>query len=177
MASDFGPEAFEDFFARLYPPLYRYAYHLVGRDAADDLVQESFLAFWEVTQASGIKVDLNPQGYLYRIVYHRGLNIWRARRSRRAAEKLASQATAIAAATALDETERMALRDAILALPDAFRHVILQTYFAGLTAEAIADMEGAAAPAVRKRVERARTALAALFDPTSANTPDVEVTQ
>ena len=37
-------EAFSRLFARLQGPIFRYATHMCGRDAADDVVQETFLA-------------------------------------------------------------------------------------------------------------------------------------
>ena len=62
-------EAFSLLFARCQGPIYRYAAHMCGREAADDVVQETFLA---VLRGTG-RYDAargGALGYLFGIARH-----------------------------------------------------------------------------------------------------------
>lgn len=68
---------------------------------------------------------------------------------------------------ALAAAETAALvRDALAALPDAYRTLLMHRYCDGATAEQIAQFQDCTASAVRSKLARARRAFRAVFGPT-----------
>ena len=74
-ATQSGDEsAFDVLFRRYYAPLCRYARSLTDGDmaAAEDMVQQVFVKFWETR--SSLNVQWSVKAYLYKMVHNRGLN-------------------------------------------------------------------------------------------------------
>jgi RNA polymerase sigma-70 factor (family 1) len=66
-------QAFEKVFRQLYAPLCHYAHNLLhNKDEAEDLVQNTFVHFWEKRQE--ITVIGSLKAYLYKAVYNHSLN-------------------------------------------------------------------------------------------------------
>lgn len=64
---------FETLFSQWYAPLCRVAYRMVrDKDAAEDLVQEVFVKYWERNR--DFNADEHPKAYLYKAVYNSSLN-------------------------------------------------------------------------------------------------------
>jgi len=67
------PAHFEELFSQLYGPLCRVSFRLVrDKDAAEDLVQEVFIKFWQ--RVEFLDSDTIPKAYLYKSVYNASLN-------------------------------------------------------------------------------------------------------
>lgn len=67
-----GENNFHDVFCLYFPKMVAYAELLIGKDAANDVVQDVFLNLWEDRDDLNI---LNIKSYLYRSTYNRCLNI------------------------------------------------------------------------------------------------------
>lgn len=164
------PEAFEEVFRANYGRLAEYARGLVGsQDAAEDVVQEVFVALW--THRDRISTPDNMVAYLYRSVRNRGLNFLRHQRlvsdfqTRKAAEGAPDAPPADQRA---EESEvAAAVRVAIDALPPRSREVFSLSRDQGLTYPEIAEtlgisvktvetLMGRALKAIRKRLARYR---------------------
>ena len=66
--------AFGEFFARYWPPMFLHAMRMLQDEAVcQDVVQESFLAFWR--RAPQLPLDTRVEAYLYRIVRNRIVKI------------------------------------------------------------------------------------------------------
>lgn len=66
-------KAFEQFFRYLYPKLISYAMKFIKeKPAANDVVQEAFVAFWQMRNT--IKPEQSIVSYMYRAVRNRSLN-------------------------------------------------------------------------------------------------------
>lgn len=64
---------FEMFFRAYYQPLCNYAYTFVqDRDEAEEIVQSTFLSFWE--KRENIEIRVSPKSYLYTMVRNACLN-------------------------------------------------------------------------------------------------------
>ena len=69
-------ESFSDLFRTMYPALLRYAMRFgLGRHAADDVVQETFLRLWRDRKTIVIRISMNAM--LYTMVRNRALNVKR----------------------------------------------------------------------------------------------------
>jgi RNA polymerase sigma-70 factor (ECF subfamily) len=136
------PEAFEEVFRANFPRLADYARGLVGsQDAAEDVVQEVFVALW--THRDRVNTPENMVAYLYRSVRNRGLNFLRHQRlvsdfqARKAAEGGTDSPPADQGA---EESElAVAIRTAIEALPPRTREVFRLSRDQGLTYPEIAE--------------------------------------
>lgn len=153
--------SFETFYKQHVEALFRYVARLVAPPYVEDLVQETFMHFWIASAAGRVLRDGYPRAYLYRIAHNLVANHHRAQRARPEIP-WTERATAVPAPASLREPdERSALIAAILALPPPL-HIVLVLHIDGISCEEIAAMEGCAATAIRKRLQRAREALAHL---------------
>jgi RNA polymerase sigma-70 factor (ECF subfamily) len=151
-------DAFEAVFRAYYARLAEYANGLVrSRDAAEDVVQEVFVALW--TQRDRLTTPDNLVGYLYRSVRNRSLNQIRHRRmvvdwqARQAAEEAPS------APAADRETENAeileAVRQAVRTLSPRCREVFELSRDRGLTYPEIAATLGISIKTVETLMGRA----------------------
>lgn len=123
------------------------------RSIAEDIVQEAFLrAFAEV---SGLREEQSFFAWLARISIRIGLDEqrkhWRETYPGEVPEERAEQP--------FDLQDQEAVRRALMALDEETRELIVLRYWAGLSVAELAEILEAEEPAVRKRLERARSKL------------------
>jgi RNA polymerase sigma-70 factor (ECF subfamily) len=168
-------DAFSQLFARYQGPIFRYAVHMCGHDAADDVVQETFLA---VLRPAG-RYDPSRgsvANYLFGIARHVVL----ARLAcREAAVVDADDDQSLGAApcdgpTVLDSLAQAeaidAVRVAVASLPPVYREVIVLCELHELSYADAAAIVECPVGTVRSRLHRARallmTKLSAIHPPT-----------
>jgi RNA polymerase sigma-70 factor (ECF subfamily) len=131
---------------------------------ADDLVQEALLT------ALRARPELRGAGsarrWLGRVLALRAQQAWRTQRRRREREERAAHADTAQDASeiaALFEAQR-ALHEAVYALAEPYRSVVMLRYFEGLTPAQIAARRGVPAATVRSQLLRAHEQLRAALD-------------
>jgi len=144
--------------------LYRLALRLVGNsDDAQDALQDSLLDMWR--RLDRFRGDSAFTTWAYRIVTNRCLDLLRRRRTTVPVEeiedRLASPVTT--EHTAEVDAGLVALRAALLTLPDEQRACFVLRELEGLGYTEIAEITGATETAVRGRIHRARTTLAGVM--------------
>jgi RNA polymerase sigma-70 factor (ECF subfamily) len=158
-------DAFSRLFARYQGPIFRYAAHMCGRDAADDVVQETFLA---VLRTSGRYDPARGTvgNYLFGIARHVVLG----RLSFREVTGIDADSDELAGAaigepTVLDCLTRAetidAVRAAVASLPPLYREVLVLCELQELTYVDAAAIVNCPVGTVRSRLHRARALLLA----------------
>lgn len=154
-------EAFSALFARYQGPLFRYAAHMCGREAGDDVVQETFLAVLR----DPVRYDAargSVGAYLFGIARHQ---VFRRLRSRGAPDDDAAVGDAAVPAVALDHLTRLetieAVRGAIESLPPVFREVVVLCELQEMSYGDAAGIIGCPLGTVRSRLHRAKSMLTA----------------
>jgi RNA polymerase sigma-70 factor (ECF subfamily) len=159
-------DAVSGLFAKYQAPIYRYAVHMCGRDAGDDIVQETFLTVMRrpgrYDPARGPVI-----GYLFGIARHLALT----RLTSRAAGAFAAaldedeETADPAQETALDSLTRTetieAVRAAVRSLPPLYREVVVLCELQEMDYAAAAGIIQCPIGTVRSRLHRARTLLSA----------------
>jgi RNA polymerase sigma-70 factor (ECF subfamily) len=162
--------AFSQLAERYQAPLRLYCARLVGRDHAEDVVQQGLVKAWLALSRDSAQVD-NPKGWLYRIVHNQAMDQLRTCRTRW--EELDPDWEAD------HSTEQTCeLRDrlgrvsvAINELPGRQREALLMHTVDGHTYQDIASAMDTNVPAVSQLITRARARLRdipAVLLPTSA---------
>jgi RNA polymerase sigma-70 factor (ECF subfamily) len=169
--------AWSSLFDRYAPSVYAFAAHMLGRDHAEDVMQEVFLRLW---RSAG---QFDPErgafsAWFYAIVRHR---IQDELRHRRREERLlvASDADDLLAETPIPgvdiddvvtQRERgYAVLQALQSLPPDQRRVLVLAYFgAGLTQSAIADYLDWPLGTVKKRTRLGLQKLRTILDATNS---------
>jgi RNA polymerase sigma-70 factor, ECF subfamily len=158
--------AFSQLFTRYEGAVYRYATYMCGRDKADDIVQETFLAILQQHER-----DDPPKGavaaYLIGIARHRIFK--RAARAGRAEADNGEELLKACADTGHDtplETVRRAeriahVRAAVQSLPPVFREAIVLCELHEMDYAAAAAVVGCPVGTIRSRLHRGRSLLAA----------------
>jgi RNA polymerase sigma-70 factor (ECF subfamily) len=158
------PGAFEELFRRYRDRIWRFLARLAGRgDLAEDLFQETWLA--AARNAHRLREDTQLGAWLYTIArnkHRNGLRLGASEGHKRAG----AHATPPLAPVGPDERadarrEAARVADAFARLPEAHREVLLLAIVEGLDGPAIASVLAIREEAVRKRLSRARAALAA----------------
>jgi RNA polymerase sigma-70 factor (ECF subfamily) len=150
--------AFSQLAERYQAPLHAYCARLVGRDHAEDVVQQSLVKAWLALSNESVEVG-NPKGWLYRIVHNQAMDHVRTSRTRW--EELDPDWEAD------DSTERtFELRDrlgrvsvAISELPGRQREALLMHTVDGHPYRDIALAMDTNIPAVSQLITRARARL------------------
>ncbi|WP_119068359.1 RNA polymerase sigma factor [Rubrobacter indicoceani] len=139
------PLAFEALYDRHGRAAYSLAYRIMGeRQAAEDLVQESFLKVWR--SAGGYRADrASVRTWILSIVHHRGIDLLRAMSSRqRTRERFEATAEKSQPSEAFGEvwknSQRDQVRDALKTLPAEQLKILELAYFSGYTHVEIAEM-------------------------------------
>jgi RNA polymerase sigma-70 factor (ECF subfamily) len=147
----------EALFERLEKPVYNVLYRSVwSREAARDLVQETFLRLWR-TRRTVVLDTAEP------LVYRIALNLAKSKlRRRKILRWVALEKVTGAMADRRDPErelfrgeEQERLREAVLALPENLRRVILLCEFSDMTYEQIGEALGIPAGTVGSRRSRA----------------------
>ncbi len=159
----FGEPELEALYARLEKPLYNVLYRRVwSREEARDLVQETFVKLWRMRRRI-VPDTVEP------LVYNIAINLARSRlRRKRVLRWLPLEPLAAAFSDPRGEAEpelardeaRTRLREAVLALPEDLRDVVLLCEFSGMSyrqvAEALAIPEGTVGSRRNRALKRLR---------------------
>lgn len=149
------------FCARAYPQLVAALAHQFGdRWLAEELAQEALVRACD--RWDRVRSLSSPVGWTFRV----GLNLGRSRLRRRAAERRAHarRGPERQVASDPDTADRMAVREALAALGDRQREVVVLRYFLGLTAAEVAALVGSTEGAVRVTTHRAINRLRDVLD-------------
>jgi RNA polymerase sigma-70 factor (ECF subfamily) len=156
-------DAFARLFARYQGPIYRYAAHMCGRDAADDIVQETFLAVLR----TGGRYDPargTVGNYLFGIARHVVLGRFPVREvtgvdtdTDEVADGAAGEPTILDSLTRAETID--AVRVAIGSLPPLYREVLVLCELQELTYVDAAAIVKCPVGTVRSRLHRARALL------------------
>lgn len=150
--------AFEMLFLRHYQRVYRVVYNLVGtREEAEDVAQETFLAFYHSPPRVGANDTLAP--WLCRVALNRGYNVLR--RQRRAHQQLYRVDVSSLAEDPHHEAERAEERAyvrAVLATLPKRQSTLLLLRYAGLSYNEIAATLSIASGSVGTLLARAERA-------------------
>jgi RNA polymerase sigma-70 factor, ECF subfamily len=159
-------DAFREVFDRYAPAILRYAQRrLDSRDAAQDVVSDTFTSAWRHWDRRPVSEELLP--WLYAIA---GNSVRDQRRSAERRRRLTSRLSALhRVGHAADPAEGVVLgrsiSDALARLPEADREVLLLIAWEGQTdARMIGMVLGLRPASARSRVLRARRRLRALLD-------------
>ena len=152
-ARDLG--ALADLYDRYGRLAYSLAYRILGEDeAAEDVVQDAFLAAWR--GAGTYRSDRgNPRAWLLSIVHHRAVDLLRRKTTFRPAplELAEAQPADIDTAVAAERNvEGKSVRDALEGLPPAQRRTIELAYFGGYTHVELAELMGVPLGTVKGRM-------------------------
>src|SRR5688572_11138571 len=152
-------EAFSSLFARYQGPIFRYAAHMCGRDAADDVVQETFLA---VLRTSG-RYDPargTVANYLFGIARHVVLGRMSFREVTGMDPESSECLGAVDEPSVLESLTRAetidAVRVAIASLPPLYREVLVLCELQELSYADAAGIVSCPVGTVRSRLHRAR---------------------
>lgn len=151
---------FEKLFRTYYATLVTFAAGMVGStDAAEDLVQEVFIAIWR--RRAEIPPDKVARAYLYKAVRHRALNALR--HDRVARESAATSEHSFVVPSAEDDfmhaEAESAMMAAISRLPERARLMFTLSRDEGLTYAEIAGVTGVSVKTVETQMGRALRAL------------------
>jgi RNA polymerase sigma-70 factor (sigma-E family) len=142
---------FGEFVAVRSPELLRLAYVLTGDQyAAEDLLQSALTkaaAHWGRIRGA-------PEGYVRRILYREQVSWWR-RRARRPEMVVADVPERPARDEVVMVEARLALRNALLALPPGKRVVLVLRYLEDLPEAQVADILGCSVGTVRSQTHKA----------------------
>jgi RNA polymerase sigma-70 factor (ECF subfamily) len=157
--------AFGELVSRYYPGVVRVVYRLCGDNRlAEDMAQEAFLRGWVALPSFHPQSSL--RNWLYRIAVNATLDVLR-RRTEEPIEDEALQMVPDQAAspeTTLIEKERVAqLQQAMRALPEAARSVLVLREYGGLSYQEIASVLDVPVGTVMSRLNYARNRLRELL--------------
>lgn len=162
------PEALGRFYDGAFPNVYRLAYRMMGnREAAEDVTQEVFLKVYRA--ADRLQVDRDPMPWLSTITYNACRDAGRRSSARPEVRVDAMVIGDVAAATegpeeALMKREReQILEDALLALDEQSRAVVILHDYCGLSHDEIARVTDTSHDGVRKRYSRTLKKLAEII--------------
>jgi len=152
---------FRDSFRRYKDVVYRFAYRMMGSGvAAEDIVQECFVALWKKPGA------YDPargalRSYLLGIARNHVLKQWR-QESRYETEE-AQPVVSPVDIVGLERSEAIAA--AVRALPELQREAVVLAEYEELSLEEIASVTGADIAAIKSRLHRARHNLRTMLTP------------
>jgi len=161
--------AFSTLFSRYQGPIFRYAAHMCGRETADDIVQETFLAV--LRGAGRYDPSRGPAAaYLFGIARHFVLKRMTVRQMvsfdndwDEAAMTVEPQATVL---ESLTRAETVAVvRLAIQSLPAAYREAVVLCELQEMSYEAAASIAECPIGTIRSRLHRAKALLQAKLGP------------
>lgn len=145
-------EAFGEVVRVMYPQIWRFCFHFVGRDAADDATQETFFSAWR--SLCTFRGESSARTWLFVIA--------RRSRSRVASAQHRWEDLGAAAPPPMHPASPEAtieIDDLILRLPEDRRAALILTQIIGLTYAEAADVCDCAVGTIRSRVARARMEL------------------
>lgn len=160
-----GEDAFSQLFGRYQGAIYRYAVHMCGPEAGDDIVQETFLAVLRQRERTD-PPRTTVAGYLFGIARHLVLQRLGSKYEppfTDAGDEDVSQ-VASNALTTLDHLTRAetiaSVRAAVQSLPAVYREVVVLCELEDLDYAAAAGVVQCPVGTIRSRLSRARALLA-----------------
>lgn len=149
---------FEQLYAACAPRLVRAVYAVTGDlGEAQDVVSETFMRAWSSRGSLG-RVE-QPEAWLRTVAVRLAVSRWRRTRTAAAAWRRRAPSDRVPEIS----PDSVALVTALRALPDAQRVAVVLHYYYDLPLEQIAAETESSLSAVKSRLSRARTALAALL--------------
>lgn len=168
--------AMETLFRMLYAPLCSFAAGLVrSSDAAEDVVQEVFVALW--ANHARWEVRGNPRPYLYRAVRNRSLNAIRQQTRRDLSGRVApddegppgmGQPQRAADEQVLADEISLEVQRAVDSLPERARLAAVLRWRHGLKYQEIAEVLGISVKGVENQLARSLKTLRARFEEPAA---------
>jgi RNA polymerase sigma-70 factor (sigma-E family) len=157
---------FGEFVAARSGDLIRLAYVLTGEQhAAEDLLQSALTkaaAHWG-------RIHSAPEAYVKQIIYREQVSWWR-HRSRRPETAMARVPDQAATPPAAGVEERLALHEALRALPPRKRAVLVLRYLEDLPEAQVADILGCSVGTVRSQTHKAIAQLKSVLTPLDLTT-------
>ncbi len=152
--------AFEEIYSSTADGVHGYLGRWVGREAADDLVQETFLRLVKARRTYRSGMPFRP--WLFAIARHVALAARRTHRRRFSREiGVVELPETPVAAPGVDHMEGVRLAAAVARLPEDQREVVWLARVEGMTSSEIARIVGASPGAVKVRLHRAEAKLRA----------------
>ena len=153
---------------QLYEAMERHTEHLLrlayfyvqSWEAAEDIVQESFIALYE--KAAQYKGEASVKNYVRKIVINRCHDHLRKKKRRQLF--LPFRYVKSAEQEVVLSTEKSTLLEALIRLDDKYREAIILYYFEELSTVQIAGLLGLNESTVRSRLKRARDELRGYLD-------------
>jgi RNA polymerase sigma-70 factor (ECF subfamily) len=153
---------FRDAFHRHKDVVYRFAYRMTGSpSAAEDLVQDCFMALWRKPQS------YDPQrgslrAFLLGIARNLALKRWRDQRPQ---DPLDDESSTCPPLDLVGKQRAEAVQKAVLLLPPLQREALILAEYEDLSLEEIVEATGVELAAVKSRLHRARQNLRKMLEP------------
>ena len=156
-------DAFAQIVERYQAPIFRYLYRLTGDfEMAQDLAQDTFLQAYKSILRTNTELSL--KAWLYRIATN---NVLRQQRRQRFLRFFPFRDHGRRRRTPADReedlTERLAIQEALLEVPERERACLVLHFVEGLKYREIAEAMGISEEAVRKRVARGKEMFRRLY--------------
>jgi RNA polymerase sigma-70 factor (ECF subfamily) len=156
-------------YAQYGRPAFALAYRVLGDpEAAEDVVQDAFLAVWR-NSATCERLGGNVRPWLMAVVRNRAIDVMRAGRSRPVISAALDEAYFIPAegsdpaGQVVHRLDAISLYHAVAALPPVQRETVELAYFAGLSYLEVAERMGAPLGTVKSRIRLALRRLRTLL--------------
>lgn len=156
-------QAFKTELADLIPHLRAFARSLCGNaSAADDLAQEAMLKAWKARASYQAGTNLKAWTFtiLRNLFYSEKRRSWR----RQQLDPEVAEATLVASDNSSSALDLLALRNALVFLPEDQREALVLVGAGGLSYEETAEICGCAVGTIKSRVSRARKALVEILE-------------
>jgi len=157
---------FRDAFHRHKDVVYRFAYRMSGSSsAAEDVVQDCFVAFWQKPDAyDPARGALRP--FLLGVARNLVLKRWRRERPQADLDEAIEDESSIGPLLEMEGQERAeAVKRAILLLPPLQREAVILAEYEEMSLQEIAHATAADIAAVKSRLHRARQNLRRMLQP------------
>ena len=155
--------ALEEFYDRHHRLALAVAFRVLGdKEAAEDVIQEAFLAVWR--QADSYSADRGPaRSWFLSIVRHRAIDVTRGRsyaRQRLSLDEINFEPRSPDVWTQVGANlERDRIKEAVATLPEEQREAVTLAFFGGLTHPEIAQRVGVPLGTVKGRIRLAMNKL------------------
>lgn len=169
-------EAFATLYDRHSRAAYSLAYRMMGdRQAAEDLIQESFLKAWRSARSYRAERG-SVRTWVLSIVHNRGVDLLRATASRRRTQdRVEAESTGKQQSEAFSETwhnsQKEQVREALSTLPPEQLKVLELAYFSGYTHTEIAGLLGLPLGTVKGRMRLGLKKMKDYFDSRGMTVP------
>jgi RNA polymerase sigma-70 factor (ECF subfamily) len=158
-----GPMTFHELYSRYAEDVYRFAHWLSGNpEVARDITSETFVRAWTAPEEPRMET---VKAYLFAIARNLHRKQWRRDSRREALDEMLADQTPTPDQAMVQNEEYARTIEAMNALPEIDRTVLLMRAEDDLSYQDIAAATGLSIAAVKVKVFRARAKLAALLKP------------